>query len=290
MDLVSFMLEEAAVNGRRTLGLNLDDRHVDLETLVSRAIHRWKNVIVSTRSTGGGMSAQRPLGEAASTASSQVGSSLAGMNDGNEVNGGNSAQARNQAPQSPQQHGTQAGQDPPESRQQHFGGGPNGRAHTPGTTATAVSVPTTSTPSAPASVINGQDDDVSDQDADAEMEDDENLGYPAMNAAAQPHQSVHSVQPRLEVTSMPARGGAQQQFGVNGNNTTGMGANVPGAIRAGHAIRGGTSHMNAAMPWKQAGFQQQTQPDAGPGHGSVSHADMGMTMHGGAGGEPMYTD
>lgn len=51
---------ESGVSGRRVVGLNMDDRHSDLNTVVSSAIDRWKNVIVSSRATGG-LAAQRPL-------------------------------------------------------------------------------------------------------------------------------------------------------------------------------------------------------------------------------------
>lgn len=51
---------EAGVSGRRVVGLNMDDRHSDLNTVVSSAIDRWKNVIVSSRATSG-LASQRPL-------------------------------------------------------------------------------------------------------------------------------------------------------------------------------------------------------------------------------------
>lgn len=51
---------EAGVSGRRVVGLNMEDRHSDLNTVVSSAIDRWKNVIVSTRATSG-LASQRPL-------------------------------------------------------------------------------------------------------------------------------------------------------------------------------------------------------------------------------------
>lgn len=51
---------EAGVSGRRVVGLNMEDRHSDLNTVVSSAIDRWKNVIVSSRATGG-LASQRPL-------------------------------------------------------------------------------------------------------------------------------------------------------------------------------------------------------------------------------------
>lgn len=51
---------EAGVSGRRVVGLNMEDRHSDLSTVVSSAIDRWKNVIVSSRATSG-LASQRPL-------------------------------------------------------------------------------------------------------------------------------------------------------------------------------------------------------------------------------------
>ena len=55
---VSYLLEMGLkVNGG--IGMNMEDRHLDVGTLVSRAIERWKNVVTSSR--GPGMSQQRPL-------------------------------------------------------------------------------------------------------------------------------------------------------------------------------------------------------------------------------------
>lgn len=59
---ILFELQDAAVSqGSRGVGLNINDRHSDLSTIVATAISRWKNVIVSTRASGSGMGAQRPL-------------------------------------------------------------------------------------------------------------------------------------------------------------------------------------------------------------------------------------
>lgn len=65
--LVNHMLElgfSAAKDGGG-VGFNMADRHADLDTVVARAINRWKDVIVSSRSAAAGLSAQRTL-EAAS--------------------------------------------------------------------------------------------------------------------------------------------------------------------------------------------------------------------------------
>lgn len=67
---ILFELQDAAVSqGSRGVGLNINDRHSDLSTIVATAIGRWKNVIVSTRASGSGMGAQRPLGAPAAASS-----------------------------------------------------------------------------------------------------------------------------------------------------------------------------------------------------------------------------
>ncbi|KAK3381321.1 hypothetical protein B0H63DRAFT_200293 [Podospora didyma] len=54
-------IHEESLRQWRGVGLNISDRHSDLNTIVSSAIDRWKNVIVSTRSASGGLQSQRPL-------------------------------------------------------------------------------------------------------------------------------------------------------------------------------------------------------------------------------------
>lgn len=55
---VSYLLEMGLkVHGG--IGMNMEDRHLDVGTLVSRAIERWKNVVTSSR--GPGMNQQKPL-------------------------------------------------------------------------------------------------------------------------------------------------------------------------------------------------------------------------------------
>ncbi|KAI1118613.1 hypothetical protein F5Y14DRAFT_399156 [Nemania sp. NC0429] len=53
-------------SGARGIGVTVEERHVDLNTMVSRAIDRWKSVIVSTRSAG--MGGQKPLDQMAPAA------------------------------------------------------------------------------------------------------------------------------------------------------------------------------------------------------------------------------
>lgn len=56
-------LGASGVNG---VGVTVEDRHVDLNTMVARAIDRWKSVIVSTR--GAGMGGQKSLDQVTPTA------------------------------------------------------------------------------------------------------------------------------------------------------------------------------------------------------------------------------
>lgn len=51
---------EAGLSGRRVVGLSTEDRHSDINSVVSAAIDRWKSVILTSRATSG-LNAQRPL-------------------------------------------------------------------------------------------------------------------------------------------------------------------------------------------------------------------------------------
>lgn len=63
-DLISYAYEQG-VKGGKSVGFDLEERHVDLSTLVTKSIERWKDVITSTRLIGSGMGAQKPLDQAA---------------------------------------------------------------------------------------------------------------------------------------------------------------------------------------------------------------------------------
>ncbi|POR35191.1 Uncharacterized protein TPAR_04592 [Tolypocladium paradoxum] len=137
-DLVSYAYAQG-VKGSKSVGFDMDDRHADLGTVVTKSIERWKNVIVSTRATSGGMSAQRSLDQAAQTP---------GTLD------------------SPSQGVSQTPQPPPKRLSTTSTNGPASEQ-------TATSASNTGPPSI---------EETSDQDADAEMEDDD--GFAMMNASA----------------------------------------------------------------------------------------------------------
>ena len=132
---------EQGVKGATLLGFSLDDRQLDLSTLVTRSIERWKTVVTSARGSNG-MSTQKPLGE-------QSGQ------QGSEGSSNGQRQGRSQS-NTPQQ---QSHPHQPPKRQ------------STASTSGAVSEPTTSAnTTAPPSV-----EETSDQDADAEMEDDDSF-------------------------------------------------------------------------------------------------------------------
>ncbi|KAK3384202.1 hypothetical protein B0T24DRAFT_662566 [Lasiosphaeria ovina] len=60
-EAIDYVQDQLVIRKRGGVGLNLTDRHSDLNTIISNAIDRWKNVVVSTRSTTNGLQGQRPL-------------------------------------------------------------------------------------------------------------------------------------------------------------------------------------------------------------------------------------
>ncbi|OIW24813.1 hypothetical protein CONLIGDRAFT_583226 [Coniochaeta ligniaria NRRL 30616] len=162
---IDFCLEEAVVHGRRTLGMNLDDRRSDIGTVVGTAIDRWKRVVVSHRPSGSGILGKRTVDQA-------------GLNGAPEVHG---TKTNGQAPCSPAPCGTRVQ--------------PDGAANMNDKDAEADRDDELSDRDANAE----KDDGMSDQDADAEMEDDDALGYSRMNhAVGQQANQVPPITPQTE--------------------------------------------------------------------------------------------
>ncbi|KAM0252488.1 hypothetical protein ACHAP5_001136 [Fusarium lateritium] len=143
---------EQAVKGGRAVGFTLEDSQVDLSSLVSRSIERWKGVIASSRANATGMNAQRSLDQASQAS-------------GTVVNG-TQPTPQIQTPSQPQfqaqqQQQSQQPQRPQLAKRQSttsINGAPSEHATT--------STSTTGPPSIA---------ETSDQDADAEMEDDDSF-------------------------------------------------------------------------------------------------------------------
>lgn len=191
-DVVSYAYEQG-VKGGKSVGFDMEDRHVDVATVVAKSIERWKNVITSTRVTSGGMSAQRPLDQPAQTPvnmNSPSGSQSQGMSQ--------TMQQQQQQQQTTTQLNYQSGK----------------RLSTASTTGpvsehTAASTSTTGPPSI-AEEDEDDDDDVSDQDADAEMEDDDSFAI--MNASPVKH--AHAPMQQTATLDVPRTRGLVQQQGA----------------------------------------------------------------------------
>ncbi|KAI1434241.1 hypothetical protein GGR50DRAFT_695297 [Xylaria sp. CBS 124048] len=168
-------------SGVRGVGLTVEDRHVDLNTMVSRAIDRWKTVIVSSR--GAGMGGQKPLDQTTHT---------------NALGGGPPAMPLCPPAQHGAQHGTQHGA-------QH-GAGPQSHLQI----AHGLPAPLVTGPSATTAVSSAADEDNSDEDADAEMDEVDTFTpiVPVTTKAPVPMQS------QMELSQMRDR-----QRGVMGGDT-----------------------------------------------------------------------
>ncbi|KAI2468175.1 hypothetical protein F4781DRAFT_432593 [Annulohypoxylon bovei var. microspora] len=227
-------LGDLSHKGRRGIGLDIEDRHVDLDAMVSRAIDRWKTVIVSSR--GPGMAGQRSLDQSTPTPTSAT---------------PNSATAP--PPQIPAQQ--QQRSMPIASNTQII----EPQCTTAAVTATMVT----------ASSISAANDDNSDQDADAEMEDDDNftpitpvVAKPPMQ---QPHQQLDISRTRGRDQRVPMT--AEARFTVNGT--------VPNRGLDAQTMQ----NMNAVS------IQGRMH-----GHAIMNNGDYGTIVQGVTGSEPMYMD
>lgn len=153
-DKMSALWSETGIGGRQSIDINYEDRQ-DLNTIVSGAIERWKNVIVTSRAANT-VNAQRSL---------------------DEVSASLKTPTSTEQPLSPEES------RPTQQRQYHGGGhsrfhplsspnaqsgsGRNASTSTADPTATTVSEPKTSANSTPT-----QSTDDSDEDADADGDED----------------------------------------------------------------------------------------------------------------------
>ncbi|KAI1411043.1 hypothetical protein F5Y13DRAFT_66053 [Hypoxylon sp. FL1857] len=215
--LLSYLGDLGVNKGHMGIGLQIEDRHVDLDTMVSRAIDRWKTVIAASKAPG--MAAQRPLDQGTPTPT----------------------------PAAPGSAPVPASQMAARQQQRPTLATPNAQANEsqPTTTAAATApmmIPTSSTSAA--------NDENSDQDADAEMEDDENF-TPITPVVAkpptQPHQQLDIPRTRNRDQRVPTT--TEARFAVNGTvanrgldvqtmQNMNAGNSIPGRIHGqhGHAI------------------------------------------------------
>lgn len=186
-EMLSTLLE-MGVKGGKGVGFSIDDRHVDLSTIVSRSIERWKNVIAQTRANSSGMSAQRSLDQIASqNSAAAVVNGLAQAQQAIQQAKVQIPHAQRQTPQvqTPQQPVKQQLQ-----QQQHHPMKRTSTASTNGLTSEQAS--NSSGTTGPPSI-----EETSDQDADAEMEDDDSFAI--MNTSPIKPQPPMQQQATLEV-------------------------------------------------------------------------------------------
>lgn len=145
---------EQAVKGGRAVGFSLEDSQVDLPTLVSRSIERWKSVIASSRANANGMNAQRPLDQ---SNQASVGPAVNGTQPTPQI----------QTPTQPQFQAQQQSQQLQQPQRPQLSKRPSTTSVNGAPSEHATASTSTSDPSSTA--------ENSDQDADAEMEDDDSF-------------------------------------------------------------------------------------------------------------------
>ncbi|KXJ89696.1 hypothetical protein Micbo1qcDRAFT_196502 [Microdochium bolleyi] len=164
--IVAYMFGNPIAMARRGIGLDGEARHMDLNTVVSVAIERWKSVIVSSRSQG--MAAQRPLDQSISVpapisatvhAPSRVVPTQK-VRPATQQSSSKAAQSRQMQQQRQQQHQQQ------EEQQTASNVSVN---ETSDTAPSATATPVLETSATPVDASNND----SDEDADADMDEDE---------------------------------------------------------------------------------------------------------------------
>ncbi|KAH8666277.1 hypothetical protein BX600DRAFT_511224 [Xylariales sp. PMI_506] len=231
---VSYLLEQGVTKGQQAVALNTDDRHVDLNTLVGRAIERWKKVIVSSRVSG--MSAQRPL-EQTPTVPAPAPTS------GNTSSAPESNHATPTPAVPPQPKAPSHQQAQPRQVSTTTTGAPK-VSHT-----ATVAATTTSTATASPSVAH---EDNSDEDADAEMEDDDSFAPLATQVIANASEQQQQQPQHMQKLQIPrTREHAQRnnaQFAINGTAGT-VGGSGRGAMSSiGSRPLANMNHMQAQVP------------------------------------------
>ncbi|RYC55737.1 hypothetical protein CHU98_g10465 [Xylaria longipes] len=207
-------LGASGVNG---VGVTIEERHVDLNTMVARAIDRWKSVIVSTR--GAGMGGQKSLDQVTPTATP--------------------TSATTTLPPPPQRG---AGTQP----------------HPPQRSIALPPAPVTA------------DEENSDEDADAEMDEGESFTPIAPSVAKAPAQiQVQLEVPRTRGHNQRGVNSADARFTVNANS-----------MNRGLSVRRSMPNNNAAAP-----MTTQRQPPQGHVNSDEYAAS---TNQGVVCGDPMY--
>ncbi|KAG6032858.1 hypothetical protein E4U40_005901 [Claviceps sp. LM458 group G5] len=253
-DVISYAYEQGA-KGAKCVGFDMTDRHLDVSTLVTRAIERWKNVITSTRVAVDGTSASRALTQPRALSSHDDSPSQSQSQSvfrepqQRQQQQQQQQQKQLQRPHEQQQHQHQTHrqhhhqQQPPTSQQSNL---KDKRLSTASTTRPESERSASSTsPTAPPST----EDELSDQDADAEMEDDDNFAMMNASAAKHPHAPLHLPAslnvPRTQRLAQQQGSTPDMRFMIQ----TGAGSPIDGRPTMG--MNRAMSNMNIAMQGSQ---------------------------------------
>ncbi|KAL0941812.1 uncharacterized protein CTRU02_204575 [Colletotrichum truncatum] len=254
--LMTHVLETGLSGGVRSVGLRLEDRHLDINDVVVQSIERWKTVITSARAATSGMNAQRSLDQMGSNTTTPTPTPQQQQPQQQQ----NQQQPQQQVQSQQQQQQQQAQQQMPQQAQQQPI--PVQRQSTTSTNGHSDQGASTSGP--PSIDENSDQDADADADADAEMEDDDSFAVMNTPTTKPMPQQPMQRQATLDVprTRQVQRGASDARFiPQNGN---------PNANR-------GAINMSRSMPNMQATMQGM--------HGG----DMGMVMSQ-VRGDPMYMD
>ncbi|KAG5984284.1 hypothetical protein E4U55_005442 [Claviceps digitariae] len=235
--VVSYVYEQG-VKGGKLVGFDVSDRHVDISTLVAKSIERWKNVIASSRVASDGMIAQpsltQPMQMSTSHDNSSRSQSQSVSREVRQKQQQSQQQQQQQQHQHPQPHQQQQQRQRPVSQQSNLNGKRSSitRNTAPVSENSASSTVTTGPPS--------MEDEMSDQDADAEMEDDDNFAM--MNAPCVKH--AHSSLHLSTGMDVPRTQGLVQQQQGSGPDMRFMMQSGVGSPIVGRSTMG----MNRSMP------------------------------------------
>ena len=242
--------------GHQGVGLNVEDRHLDLNTIVSRAVERWKSVITSAR--GNGMTGQRSLDQTTPipTPTSTTANPTPTPVQSKHPNSTN-----------------QTIHNPGDTLSAMGSNGEPGSMATPlmGTSATTPAVVTSTTTA---------DEENSDQDADAEMDEDDQFTSAQVVDKPPLHTPQPQLQAQLEVSQtrnhnqcLPSNTDAR--FTVNSNNPNARVADMRQAM----------PNMNSASVVQARGRSQHV-----TGIAMLNSGDYGPVVPSVGSGDPMYMD
>jgi hypothetical protein len=327
---LAFALDEGFTHGKQTVGFTHDDRHSDLNTVVTEAIDRWKHVITATRAVS-----QRPL----NAHSFKEAATSSGGNRASYAPNGTATSASTQPSQSTLAHSGPKIQQPA-STQVHQRASATGAGNTYAASVVIpasenavahdrdVSVPTTGNTSAAVSVTaDAEDDDMEDDeeemsdqdadaDADADAEMDDGDGFNTSSNQPQAHLAAqvskvppqHVLQQRPQPQHQPQHQQHQiisavppvqnQQLGVSRTRVTQQRYNINGPGISRSVTHAGIQGIRAAMG---SNGRSATSIQAMQSHSNQQHRIMAqnhqarvapadMGMVHSVGNEPMYMD